>query len=281
MKNNPLLFPLLSTLCCTALLACDAAPPPALDDEASDTELAGDEEFDEDLDEDVGGSSGSSGGPEDEGLDGAADAFGDELDPSAAEWANWVGGSGGSARSRGCPGGHSVVGVAASSTGSFVRQLALVCGPDSAIQNASFIPSNQQFIIASGYYNNGFNGYNAALVAPNWTWRPAWDESDSVFAGPYRYKAPGTTYRLCNPGYRVSKVDVRAGGYVDRIDSITCEWAGAGGPPGGVVIYPATVNVGGSGGNSMSSSCQGLSGSADGASFRSAYWLDGFRLWCN
>ncbi len=193
-----------------------------------------------------------------------------------------MGGFGGSYASSGCPGGFSVIGVAASSTGSYVRQLALVCGPDSRINAGQVVPTTEQFVIASGYYNNGFNGLNTGLVSANWNWRPVWDESDTVFAGPYRYKAPGTGYRLCNPGYEVSKIDVHAGSYVDRIDSITCEWSGAGFPPGGAFIYPRSVNIGGGGGVSRSSSCQSVpgSGTGDGAGFRSAYWLDGFRMSC-
>jgi|GEM_PF-1948023 len=270
---SPLCFPVL----CSVILACDATGPGALHAEGADTDVSLD-----DFDTEYGSSGDSSGEFDDD--EWANEEFQSEVVPSAAQWAGWVGGNGGSQSSGRCPGDHSVIGVAASSTGSFVRQLAVVCAPNWEIENADTIEPEEQFVIASGYYNNSFP---AGLVAPNWGWRPAWDAS-AILPGSNRLKAPGTVYRLCNTGYKVSKVDVRAGGYVDRIDSITCEWAGPGGPPGGVVIYPRSVNVGGWGGTRRSSSCQGLRDFpdrsreyADGAGFRSAYWLDGFRLWCD
>ena len=270
--SRPLCLPLL----CSAL-ACDAPGPGVVNEGGVDTDVPVEDEA---SDSGFGGSESSSGGFGDDA--GGSDELQDKLDPSAAGWGGWVGGFGGSATSQGCPWEHSVIGVAASSTGNYVRQFAVVCGPNAEIEAANTVETEDQWIIASGYYSNRWPG---GLVAPNWGSRISWDAS-VILGGAAQLKASGTSYHLCNPGYRVSKVDVRAGTYVDRIESITCEWVGPGGPPGGLVIYPRSVGVGGWGGSLMSSSCQGRSDFdgkdyADGAGFRSMYWLDGFRLWCD
>lgn len=226
-----------------------------------------DEDLEEDFDEDLDP-------PDPEGQESELSA---DPDPSAV-FANWVGNFGGTLRYDDCPYAYTAIGIAAapSTSGNVVRQIALVCGLESEVEEGQFIPTGQQSVIASGYLNSGFQ------VNASHNWRLAWDASAFSPFPWQRYKAPNTTIRLCDAGYRLNKVDVREGStFVTRINSMTCWWDGPGsqGPRG--MVYSTAVNVGSHTGGYDSSSCQSTSENfADGIQFRYSGWLRGFRLDC-
>lgn len=263
-------FALLSAFLLT--LGCESGPPRAVADTESDDaweETTGDEVED-------GGSESSGASRDDDPGDLAA-----ELDPSKA-WVDHVGGLGGTPTTGFCPSGFSAIGVGASSTGNYVRQLVLLCGPDVLIEDGIEASSSSQYVLSSGYYNPGYQGAGAALVSSYSNWRPVWEELDAWWMGAGRYKAPGTTFHECDPGYKLRSLNVRAGTYVDNIVNARCLWDGPGSGPRGV-IYTLPINVGGSGGAADVSECwtPGSGGPfAYAIHFRSGYWLDGFALNC-
>ncbi len=262
-------------------LACDAESPTGLD--IADTEAVLDEAdstgFDAGSEE-----SGSTGDDLDADLEPDADGFVAEVDPSAA-WVNFVGSTGGTSTTGFCPSGFSAIGVGVSSTGLYVRQLVLLCGPDLMIEDRITVSSSSQYVLASGYYNpGGVGGVGASLVASSENWRPVWEAADSWWLGASRYKAPGTSFHQCDDGYKLRSINARAGTYVDRIVSGRCLWDGPGasGPRG--TIYTMPVDVGGPGGTADASECwtPGAGGRfAYAINFRSGYWLDGFVLNCH
>lgn len=222
-----------------------------------------------------------------EALDVDVDAIEDEEEPAAADvelsadvapqtvLAGWVGGTGGSSSEASCKPGLAAIGVFASSTGSLVRQMGLVCGPELSIGFGWSIPAAAQEVIATGYRNGNYNvsSYNNQ--------RSLFDASTFNPLPWLRYKAPGTSYHLCDPGYRLNKVDVREGWLIDRIEGITCWWDGPGGQGPRGLIYSSPVDVGGFGGQPGQSSCQTTGQRfVDGIRFRSGWLLDGFAVDC-
>ncbi len=260
MKMSHLTSTMLVLLGASGAVACD---PGELDEEA----LA-DSEGDEQTDAEEGFE--LSPLPEDPSL-------GSELNP-LADYGNYRGGSGGTAFNLNCPPFTSAVGLAASETssGNLVRQVAVVCAPDFDI--AAGVPSSEvSQVVSSSSYHNG-----STYVSASTNSRSLWDLSALSPIPSARYKAPGTSYHLCNPGYRLSSIAVRSGSYVDRIAGITCWWDGAGNPPGGGVVYSNTISIGGWGGSHGSTSCQNTDELfADGLFVRSGALLDGIRIYCN
>lgn len=192
-------------------------------------------------------------------------------------FASWVGGFGGSYAGRDCPYAMTAVGLTAAPTpgGTLVRQVGIICGFEAEVEAGNPILTGGQFIIASGYSNSGYQ------VSTNWNWRPAWHASAFSPLPWFRYRAPNTQYHLCDAGYRLNKIDVRDGTYIDRLAGYTCWWDGPGGQGPRGVVYSTSVNVGGWGGSWDSSSCQGTGENfVHGVRFRSGAWLDGFRVNC-
>ena len=201
-----------------------------------------------------------------------------EPDPQEV-FAGWVGGGGGSQYMASCPIGDTAIGITAASSGQHVRQLGLVCGPEALVEAGFGVGIGAQWVMSTGYRYNTF--FFNAQVAPAEQPRGTFDASELNPSPWHRYKAPGSSYFICDPGYRLNKIDVRSGALVDRIQSITCWWDGPGGQGPRGVVYSRAVNVGGFGGSFGSSSCQTTSENfVDGFLFRSGWILDGFRLDC-
>ena len=280
-RRNRTLLPCLA-LVAMPLLACDTGDP---DDPAEIGLDAEDlvEALDEDLDDEI------------DTIMVAVDDDLDERGPELPEWdpepadelvpdrtpsqifADWVGGFGGTYSGMDCPYAMTAVGltVAPSTGGTLVRQIGLICGFEAEVEAGNATLPGGQVVIASGYSNSGFQ------VNANWNWREAWHASGWNPAPWLRYRAPNTQYFVCDAGYRLNKIDVRDGAYIDRVSGYTCWWDGPGsqGPRG--LVYSAPVNIGGWGGSWDNSSCQTTSERfVHGIRCRWGAWLDGFRVNC-
>ena len=253
-----------------ALLVSACLSACAAEGDVEDMEMEGLEELDEELldEEDVLGAAEDEELEEDDAL-WEPDELQADRDPLEAgpNDGPLVGGSGGSFDEEHCPTGYIGVGtsVLRESNGQRIKHIGLICSPQIFVEFGLQTTAADQFVVATGFRSNRWPYYfREGGLKPKLQYD-------------FEMLLESNTVHMCDPGFAVRGIRVRAGSRVDRVENLSCLNLNF---TGGSLIYPEAVNVGGWGGTSQPTYCPGWPDAADGLHWREGWSLDAIGTLC-